>query len=98
MLERLEALQALAENGTMGRAAASLRVTQSAVSKRVAALEAELSIKLVERHGRYLRLTDEARRILADARPLLANLRDVLRPRAALREPVLRVAATDSLL
>jgi len=98
MLERLEALQALAAAGTMGRAAVSLRITQSAVSKRIGALEAELSVKLLEREGRHVRLTAEAQRLLAEARPLLSSLREVLASRGAPREPVLRVAATDSLL
>jgi DNA-binding transcriptional LysR family regulator len=98
MLERLEALQALAATGTMGHAAANLRITQSAVSKRIGALEAELSMKLVEREGRRVRLTAEAQRLLSEARPLLARLRDVLHTRGAAREPVLRVAASDSLL
>jgi DNA-binding transcriptional LysR family regulator len=98
MLDRLEALQALAATGTMGHAAANLRITQSAVSKRIGALEAELSVKLVERQGRRVRLTTEAERLLSEARPLLANLRAVLQARGAPREPVLRVAASDSLL
>ena len=98
MLDKLEALQALAETGTMGRAAAALRITQSAVSKRVGALEAELGAKLIEREGRHVRLTPYALQLLAEARPLLRNLREVLRPRGELHEEVLRVAATDSLL
>lgn len=98
MLDRLEALQALAAAGTMGRAAASLRITQSAVSKRIGALEAELAVKLIEREGRRVRLTPEAQRLLSEARPLLTSLRDVLQARGARQEPVLRVAATDSLL
>jgi DNA-binding transcriptional LysR family regulator len=98
MLDRLEALSALAQAGTMGRAAASLRITQSAISKRIAALEAELSLKLIEREGRRVVLTSDAQRLLREARPLLATLRDVLHSRDAVREPVLRVAASDSLL
>jgi DNA-binding transcriptional LysR family regulator len=98
MLDRLEALSALAQAGTMGRAAASLRVTQSAISKRIAALEAELSLKLIEREGRRVRLTTEAQRLLREARPLLADLRDVLHSRRKGSEPILRVAASDSLL
>lgn len=98
MLDRLEALAALAQAGTMGRAAAQLRVTQSAVSKRIAALEAELSLTLIERDGRRVRLTDDAHRLLAQARPLLTSLRDVLRSQGAKGEPVLRIAASDSLL
>ena len=46
MIANLEALAALADLGTMTRAAARLRITQSAVSKRIAALEGELSLRL----------------------------------------------------
>jgi DNA-binding transcriptional LysR family regulator len=98
MLDKIETLQALAETGTMGRAAATLRVTQSAVSKRIGALEAQLGAKLIEREGRHVRLTPEGQRLLSEARPLLRNLRAVLQPRSARREQLLRVAATDSLL
>ena len=42
---------ALADEGTVGRAAIRLRLTQSAVSKRIAALENELDKELVERQG-----------------------------------------------
>jgi DNA-binding transcriptional LysR family regulator len=98
MIDRLEALAALRRTGTLGRAAAQLRVTQSAASKRIAALEAELGRKLVERHGRLLRLTPDAERLLDDARPLLISLREVLSARASHRPAPLKVAATDSLL
>src|SRR5262245_46985017 len=46
MLDKLEALQALAATGTMGRAAASLRHTQSAASKRIGALGTEHTLQL----------------------------------------------------
>ena len=82
----------------MGRAAAVLRSTQSAVSKRIAALEVIVGVKLVQRHGRLVRLTPDAERLLDEARPLLASLREVLRVRSPEREQALRVAATDSLL
>jgi DNA-binding transcriptional LysR family regulator len=98
MIDKLDALAALRRTGTMGRAATSLRVTQSAVSKRIAALEADTGRKLVERHGRHARLTQEGERLLEEARPLLASLREVLRVRSSSRPETLRVAATDSLL
>jgi len=97
-MDKLEALQALAEAGTMGRAAAALRITQSAVSKRVGALEVELGASLIEREGRRVRLTPYALHLLSEARPLLHRLREVLRPGPDVRAEVLRVAATDSLL
>jgi DNA-binding transcriptional LysR family regulator len=78
MLEQLEALRALRATGTTGAAAARLRVTQSAVSKRIAALERHVGAPLVERVGRRLRLTAEGERVLAEAEPLLRRLSEVL--------------------
>jgi DNA-binding transcriptional LysR family regulator len=101
MLDRLEALRAVQQAGTTAAAAVRLRVTQSAVSKRLAALEAEVGAPLVERSGRRLALTAAGERLIADATPLLAALHDVL---ALAREPVavetttLRIAASESLL
>jgi DNA-binding transcriptional LysR family regulator len=98
MIDRFEALAALRSTGTMGRAAAVLRVTQSAVSKRIAALEVEAGAKLIERHGRRVRLTADGEHLLEQALPLLASLREVLHARAPARHTSLRAAATDSLL
>ena len=98
MIDQLDALAALRSAGTMGRAATVLRLTQSAVSKRIAALEASVGTRLIERHGRRVRLTADAERILEQARPLLASLREVLQARAPASHALLRVAASDSLL
>ena len=64
MLDQLDALRALHETGTTRRAATRLRVTQSAVSKRIAALEERVGAPLLERHGRNVRLTPAALRLL----------------------------------
>lgn len=99
MLEQLEALRALKETGTTARAAVRLRLTQSAVSKRIAALEAQVGASLVERAGRGGRLTPAGERLLAGAVPLLAQLRDVVAASAGERGPrVVRLAASESLL
>lgn len=78
MLELLDALAALDRAGTMTRAATDLRVSQSAVSKRIAALEDELGVELVEPHGRRVRLTAAGEQLLARTRPLVAELRRAL--------------------
>ena len=98
MIDKLDALAALHATGTMGQAAVRLRITQSAVSKRIAALEAEVGQALITRQGRRVRLTLRAQRLLEDARPLLASLREVLAVPAEAERENLRVAATDSLL
>jgi DNA-binding transcriptional LysR family regulator len=96
MLDQLDALRALRDLGTMGEAAARLRLTSSAVSKRIAALEALTGAELVVPDGRRVRLTAEAERILSEAEPLLLRLSDVLRPRIV--PAILKVAASESLL
>lgn len=81
MLEQLETLVALVEEGTMARAALRLRVTQGTVSKRLAALEVRLRRRLLQPRGRRVELTAEGERLVQRAGPLLDELR------AALHEP-----------
>jgi DNA-binding transcriptional LysR family regulator len=74
MLEELRALIALESTGTLSEAAVRLRLTQSAVSKRIQALETELGYKVVEPFGRRLKLTAKGLLVLAKARPLLLEI------------------------
>jgi DNA-binding transcriptional LysR family regulator len=80
MLDELRALIALEATGTISEAAVRLRLTQSAASKRVQALEAELGYKVTEPDGRKLKLTAKGIALLARAKPLLIEfegLRDL---------------------
>jgi DNA-binding transcriptional LysR family regulator len=63
---------AAAEEGRLQDAADELGISQQAVSKRIAALETELGVRLFTRTGRGVRLTDEGRSFLPHARNLLA--------------------------
>ncbi|NDY91562.1 LysR substrate-binding domain-containing protein [Ideonella livida] len=99
-LPSLEALRALALVGRLGsleRAAAQLHITASAVAKRLATLETQLGVALVERGPRGLRgLTPAAHDYLAHAGPLLQQLAELPWHRAAraLQAPVrLRLSA-----
>lgn len=76
MLDNLEALTALADKGTMGKAALALHITQSAVSKRIANLEYQLKQKLISPHGRKVELTPAGLRLLEKARPLMGVLKE----------------------
>lgn len=98
MIDQLDALRALDETGTTGRAAARLRVTQSAISKRIDALEAHVGRPLTERVGRNVRVTNEGRRLLDEVLPLLVALEERLRAAAAADTTTLRVAAAESML
>lgn len=63
-LNALQTFQAAARHQHMGRAAAELRVTQSAVSHQVRALETSLGVSLFDRRGRRIELNAAGERLL----------------------------------
>ena len=67
----LRSLLAIAELGGFHRAAASLTLTQSAVSQHVRRLEAVVGRPLVERDGRRVRFTEAGETLLAHARQIV---------------------------
>jgi len=80
MLDGIEALIALEKFGTVSEAATRLRLTQSAVSKRIQALQAAIGYPLIEKDGRRVRLTAGAVSFLERARPVVADLRGLATP------------------
>jgi LysR family glycine cleavage system transcriptional activator len=62
-LAQLRAFAALAETGSMSAAGALLNVSHAAVSQQVRALEAFLGVRLHDRAGRQVVLTEEGRRL-----------------------------------
>ena len=58
--ERLRALRALADHGTVTAAGRVLHLSPSAVSQQIAALSRSVGVPLVVRHGRRVRLTPQA--------------------------------------
>jgi DNA-binding transcriptional LysR family regulator len=64
---RLRVLREVSLRGTVTGAAAGLHLTPSAVSQQIAALARELGVPLLEKTGRGVRLTGQARVILAHA-------------------------------
>lgn len=98
MIDQLEALAALAEHGTMRSAATRLRISQSAVTKRLDALEAQLGVRLRERAGRRVRLTQVAERLLERTRPLLAELRLAVVGERAVAAGWLVIGVSESIL
>jgi DNA-binding transcriptional LysR family regulator len=98
VLDHLETLAALAQAGTMTRAATRLRLTQSAVSKRIAALERETGHQLVEPQGRGVRLTPAGTRLLERTLPLMAALREALREEIAHQAGRLVLGVSESIL
>ncbi|WP_392675628.1 LysR family transcriptional regulator [Streptomyces sp. LN785] len=70
-LEAVRTFVAVAEAGQFQRAAADLAVTQQAVSKRIAALERDLGVRLFTRTPRGAELTIDGQSFLPHARELL---------------------------
>lgn len=97
MLDGIDALVALETFGTVSEAATRLRLTQSAVSKRLATLQHELGFRLVEPDGRRLRLTPRAVDLLERARPLVAELRALSKPVRLDTRASFSVALADSI-
>jgi len=84
-LRRLRLLRELSERGTIAAVADALQFTPSAVSQQLAMLERETGVRLLERAGRGVRLTDAALVLVDHAEALLE--------RAALAEAELAAAA-----
>src|SRR5690606_35650301 len=64
----------VARHGSFTTAARSLRYTQSAVSRQIAALEAEIGARLFDRLTRGVVLTEEVRTLLPHAEAILDRL------------------------
>lgn len=96
---------AVADKRSFTAAAAELRVTPSAVSQAIAALEERLGVRLLQRTTRSVGLTEAGARFLARLRPALGEVRASLasldqlrdRPAGVLRLNVSRVAYRDVL-
>src|SRR5919199_5501259 len=86
-LRRLRLLRELNERGTIAAVADALQFTPSAVSQQLAMLERETGVRLLERAGRGVRLTDPAL--------VLAGHAEALLERAAVAEAELAAAAGE---
>ena len=80
----LQAFRAVAETGSFSLAAERIFLTQPAVSKRIAALEQDLSARLFDRIGRRVQLTEAGRALLERSRAILNEVADVRRSLANL--------------
>ena len=78
-LASLEAFLAVAESSGFSAAGERLRITQPAVSKRIAALEQDLGRRLFDRIGREVTLTEAGRALLPRAQRILSELEDTRR-------------------
>ncbi|MDE2356046.1 MAG: LysR family transcriptional regulator [Alphaproteobacteria bacterium] len=98
-LEQLRIFVFVAERAHMTKAAQALGLTQSAVSAAVAALEARYQVRLFDRVGRGLVLTEAGRTFLTEATAVLLRARaaeQALTDLAGLKRGVLHVAASQT--
>lgn len=99
-LRFVEAYFWVASLKSMSRAAEKLHITQSAMSSRIAALEAELGTLLLDRRDRRVRLTVAGARFLAYAEQLLALQQQIKSEMGTKGAPArsLRLGAIESVL
>ncbi len=79
---------AVAESGTLSGAARNLKVDHATVSRRVAALEAALDVKLVDRLPRSCRLTSLGRQVLERAAEMEISANGIARVAKAAQAPL----------
>src|SRR6201998_2395117 len=78
-LRELSAYVAVVEEGGMSAASRRLRVSQSALSQTVSALERELGVTLLERTSTGVRPTEAGTTLLVEARAVLARYHQAVR-------------------
>ncbi|GAA2849464.1 LysR family transcriptional regulator [Actinoplanes cyaneus] len=91
----LRSLVAVADCGGFHRAAATLRISQSAVSQHVRRLEKTLGRPVVERQGRAAVFTPDGQALLGEARRILGAHDDALRRLIGPGRPTVTVGATE---
>lgn len=74
LLTGIGTLVAVAETGSFMRAADTLGLTASGVSRAIARLEARLGVRLFDRNARATTLTEAGQRLYAEVSPLLAGM------------------------
>jgi DNA-binding transcriptional LysR family regulator len=99
-LHHLRLFAAVAEHRSFTRAAASLNLSQPAISKSLSELERQLSISLIDRTGKSVALTDAGETLYARARELFGVERTAeqeLRELRGMKRGVLRIAASTTI-
>ncbi|BCH27429.1 LysR substrate-binding domain-containing protein [Mesorhizobium sp. L-8-3] len=75
-LRQLQYFVAVAEQGTVSRAAQNLSISQSSVTEAIKELEGDLGVELFERHPRGLTVTHKGHQFLRHATKILADVSD----------------------
>ncbi len=87
-ISMLHAFIAVARDQSFSKASERLFITQSAVSKRVAALEAELGVELFNRVARTVSLTEAGKQLLNKARDLVTQAEELQRYASNLNDDI----------
>ena len=88
MLAELQALIAVAEKGSMERAATDLCITPSALTRRIQRIEVELNVVLLDRHFKPPSLTRAGVEVLEKSRAILSSLSDLKNSMSGVAPPV----------
>jgi DNA-binding transcriptional LysR family regulator len=96
-MRHLRSLVAVVDEGTFTDAAIALRTSQASVSRSVAALEAELGVRLFQRTSRGATLTAPGARVAAHARRVVDEV-DAIRRVADVKQSEIRVSYAWSAL
>ena len=75
--KQLNVFLAVADSGSFSKGAESSCITQSTVSQHISALEAEFGVRLLDRTGKGVLLTEGGKVLLQHARGLLAEKRAI---------------------
>ncbi|MCB1693357.1 MAG: LysR family transcriptional regulator [Pseudomonadales bacterium] len=78
-LDGIKAFLTVADCGSFSVAATRLHLTQPAVSKRIALLENQVGVRLFDRIGRTVNLTEAGRELLPRSRDILQRVEDTQR-------------------
>jgi DNA-binding transcriptional LysR family regulator len=78
-IRQLQFFVAVAEQGSVSRAAQSLSISQSSVTEAIKELERDLGVELFERHPRGLNITHKGHQFLRHATKILAGVSDARR-------------------
>ena len=99
-LDQLRIFVAVAERSHMTRAAQALGMTQSATSAAISALERQSGVKLFNRVGRGIELTEAGRRFLPEAKSVLDRAkvaRAVLEQSAGITRGTVSIGASQTI-
>jgi DNA-binding transcriptional LysR family regulator len=98
--DKLRVFHAAAEAGSFTHAAETLKLSQSAISRQVSALEHDVGVPLFNRHARGLVLTEQGEMLFRTAHDVLMKLESIksrLTEAKEMPSGILRVTTTDGL-